>query len=356
MQRDTKQSRLVTIVIAYNRLGHALCKWKNLITPYNFESPPAMINPLSSIKKRIKMRYLRLLLIFSEEGSLKKTAEKMLITQSAATKTLKELETLVGKPLFARAPNGLIANELGKAAIRYAQLVFADLDSLHEEITALDAGHLGTVRIGAMTSLESTLLPKAIARIKKDHPKLNILVTFTTSDLLIQALNRGHLDLLVTRVPHGCEHEGLEFELFGEEHIQIVVGSHHPKCTKKSITLKDLAAYPWIVHPQATPLREVFHQLFSEAKLNTPLNLVETSSITFSASLLEQTEMVAIMSKSYTEYYCKLGIIKPLPINLPSSLPNYGLIYRKNRPVTPAMALVSSIIRDEVIGRADFHL
>lgn len=315
-----------------------------------------MINDLSYIKKRLRMRYLRLLLIFSEEGSLKKAAEKMLITQSAATKALKELETLIGKPLFDRTHNGLIANELGNAVIRYAELVFADMDSLHEEIIALDAGHLGTVRIGAMTSLEGTLLPKAIARIKKDHPKLNILVSFMTSDLLIQALNRGQLDLLVTRLPHGYEYEGLEFELFGEEHFQIVVGRQHPQNSETSISIKDLTSYSWIVHPQSTPLRDVFHRIFSEARLNTPLNLVETSSIMFSASLVQQTDMVCIMTKSYAEYYTRLGVIKQLPITLPCSLPNYGLIYRKNRPVTPAMALTCSILREEAFGEQRFQL
>ena len=306
-----------------------------------------MINTLAQIKTRFRMRQLRLLFILAEEGSLRKTAERMSITQPAATKGLQELETLLGESLFIRSPQGLIPNELGKAAIRYAQLVFADLDSLHEEMTAIESGHLGTIHLGAMSSLAGTLLPKVIARIKSSFPKLNVSVTISTSDVLLHALNRDQLDLLVARIPQDYVQENLDFERFGSEHLQIVAGRNHPQRQNAAISLADLAAYPWIVHPPATPLREIFTQIFRDAELNAPVNLVETSSMTLSASLLDQTDMLTIMSLSFVEYYQGFGLLKPLPVSLSCSLPNYGLIRRKNRPITPSMRLVCDMLRDE---------
>ena len=102
-----------------------------------------MINSLAHIKSRLHMRHLRLLSALSEEGSVRRTAEKLAITQPAATKILQEIEELLGQKMFVRTTNGLQPNGLGEAAIRYARLVFADLDSFHEEILAIESGHRG---------------------------------------------------------------------------------------------------------------------------------------------------------------------------------------------------------------------
>ena len=139
-----------------------------------------MINSLAHIKSRLHMRHLRLLSALSEEGSLRRTAEKLAITQPGATKILQEIEELLGQKMFVRTTNGLQPNGLGEAAIRYARLVFADLDSFHEEILAIESGHRGRVRIGAISALAGSQLPQAIAQIKADYPMLNLSVTIAT--------------------------------------------------------------------------------------------------------------------------------------------------------------------------------
>ena len=140
-----------------------------------------MINPLEQFRSRLRMRHLQLLFVLSEEGSLRKTAHIMALTQPAVTKALHDLESLVGDALFTRTHKGLVANKLGEAAIRYAQLVFADLSGLHEEMTALQSGNLGTLRIGSMGSLVGGLLPRTLAQLTQRHPKLNITVVIDTS-------------------------------------------------------------------------------------------------------------------------------------------------------------------------------
>lgn len=307
-----------------------------------------MIKPPQLLKNRLRMRHLRILQALFQEGSLRKTAECLAISQPAATKALRELEELVGKPLFLRSPQGLTPNELGKAAIRYAQLVFADLDSLYEEMLDLQSGYMGTIRIGAMSSIAGNLLPNALAQIKKNHPKLNVSVIITTSDILLQSLSRDQLDLVIARIPHGSVNEEFDFELFDEEIIQIVARNGHPEMSDRSVKLSALTQYPWIVHPQGTPLNEIFCQIFREARLKPPTNTVETASITLTASLLQKSDTITLMSYSLANFYRSLGLLSPLPVDFSCHLENYGLIRRKNRIITPVMQIVSDILRNQL--------
>ena len=306
-----------------------------------------MINPLSQIKTRLRMRHLQLLFVLSEEGSLRKAAEVMAMTQPAATKALHELESLVGEALFVRTPRGLVPNLLGEAAVRYAHLVFADMGTFHEEMKALQSGDLGLIRIGAMGSLTGSLLPRTIAQLKQKHPRLNINIMIDTSDILLQALNRDQLDLLVARIPQGYPFDGLSFEPFDEEVIQIVARTDHPQMYNAAASLASLADYPWVIQSQPAPLREIYSQIFREAQLAAPVSTVETASTMLTSSLLQQTDMIALMPMSLVAYYRSLGILAPLPVPLSVRLSNYGLICRKSRSATPSIQVVGAALCEQ---------
>ena len=70
-----------------------------------------MIPSLDSIFSRLRLRQLRLLIELDRCGSLHKAAEAMAISQPGATKALREVEEVLGVPLFQRLPSGLVAND-----------------------------------------------------------------------------------------------------------------------------------------------------------------------------------------------------------------------------------------------------
>ena len=304
-----------------------------------------MINSLEQLRSRLRMRHLQLLFVVSEQGSLRKTAQIMALTQPAVTKALHELENLVGEALFTRTHQGLLPNKLGEAAIRYAQLVFADLSGLHEEMSALQSGNLGTLRLGAMGSLAGDLLPRALAQLTRRHPKLNITVVIDTSDVLLQALSLDQLDLVVARVAQGRPTDELDFEEFDEELIQIVARTGHPLQHSTGLNLETLARYPWIVQSQPAPLREIYQQIFRQAQLQAPASQLETASTMLTVALLQQTDMITLMPLSLVEYYSKLGVLAALPVAVSARLMPFGLISRKGRVPTAAMEVVKAELR-----------
>jgi DNA-binding transcriptional LysR family regulator len=224
--------------------------------------------------------------------------------------------------------------------------VYTDLGSLHEEMVALRSSNMGKVRMGGLGALTGGLLPMTVTQIKQSHPKLTLSVLVDTSDILVQALHLDQLDFLVARIPQEYQWDDLEYEPLGEEIIQIAARASHPAIHADNLTLESLTRYPWVVHCRPTPLREIYHQVFREALVQAPLDIVESASTMLGVSLLLHTDMVTLMPKMLLDYYSSLGILARIPLELSAKLTPYGLIRRKNRPMTPAMQLVIDTLRE----------
>ncbi|OTP78890.1 LysR family transcriptional regulator [Caballeronia sordidicola] len=304
-----------------------------------------MIALSSAIRKRLRLRHLQLMLALSTAGSLRRAADELAMTQPAATKALRELEDAVGVQLFVRHARGMNATVYGEAVMRYARVVFEDLDELREELAAIEAGDVGKVRIGAVMAPAPELLTRAIVALKEAHPRLQITVQIDTSDVLVPALQQDQLDLMIGRIPDGVPGLDLSFETLSEEALSIVVRPGHPVRAIPRPKLAALAAYPWIVQPHPSPMRQIIDQTFRESRVTAPVSLVETSSILTTLSLLRDADMLAVLPSSVALYYEALGLIASLSTPLRGRLAPYGLILRKNRRVRPATQLAIDAIR-----------
>ncbi|WP_203330682.1 LysR family transcriptional regulator [Rhodovastum atsumiense] len=291
---------------------------------------------------------MRLLATLSERKSLRAAANALSLTQPAITKNLHELEDTLGETLFVRTPRGIEPNALGEAAIRFARLIFTDLSALRDELDVLRSGGVGNVRIGSMSSQTGGVIARAVARVKREHPRVNIAVVEETSDHLLGALEEDRLDLVVARIPQDRRDDNLIFETPAEEQIEIAVGARHPARGRPDLSLADLVDHTWIAQPHPAPLRVIHDQLFREARLPLPRSLVETSSTLTTVGLLDYSDMITLLPGSLIRFYGELGLMATLPIPVPGLLLPFGLIRRRNRVLTPAMETVADALRIEV--------
>jgi DNA-binding transcriptional LysR family regulator len=308
-----------------------------------------MIQPAASIRNRLRLRHLRLLVALAERHSLRAAAEDMAMTQPAATKALQELEELVGLPLFTRHTRGMIPTVYGTAVTHYAQVVFEDLAKLRDELVAIESGDVGRVRIGAVMAPAPELLTQVIIALKLQHPRLQIVVQIETSDLLIAALQQDQLDLAIGRLPDSIPTHDLTFEALAEEALAIIARPAHALSTQKpKAGLQTLTIFPWILQPHPSPMRQIVDQTFREGRIAPPVSIVETSSILTTLPLVLASDMLAVLPDSVARYYAALGVITILPQSLRGRLAPYGLILRRNRRITPATQLVIDAVRHHV--------
>src|SRR5882757_5360905 len=108
-------------------------------------------------------RLLQQFLAVAEKRNVTAAAEALHITQPALTRSVRQLEHILGVTLFDRLPTGVALTRQGEILARRAKLM--DLEYRHAlaEISALDQGLTGVLRIGAGPLWITSLLPPVIA-------------------------------------------------------------------------------------------------------------------------------------------------------------------------------------------------
>src|SRR3546814_7930719 len=83
------------------------------------------------------------------------------MTQSAASKALREAELILGDTLFERRRDGLYANQFGECAINYAHIIRKDVIALSDELTEIKTGQGGRIRVGVIMGGVPTILKRS---------------------------------------------------------------------------------------------------------------------------------------------------------------------------------------------------
>jgi DNA-binding transcriptional LysR family regulator len=155
-------------------------------------SPPPSRRPLDY---RVQPFDLQLFAAVTAHGTITGGAEAMGLSLAAASERLKALEHRVGIRLLERSKSGAVATDAGRALLRPAHRVLAELDSLHLEMAAFAHGLRGTVRLLGNTAAISELLPPRLARFLVAHPDIDVELQELPSDAILQALRRGTADV-----------------------------------------------------------------------------------------------------------------------------------------------------------------
>lgn len=303
-------------------------------------------NPHWFIRARLKTRQLLLLVAMEEEGGIYRAAQVLNMTQPAASKLLKDLEDMLGVQLFERLPRGMRPTWYGETMIRHARMALSTLAQAHDEIEALKVGRFGQVSIGAITAPAMTLLPQAVAAVKRLHPSLRVSVQIETSDVLMERLAQGRLDMMVGRLFEQHDKSGLRYEAMVEEEVSAIVRPGHPLLAAQGLALRDLVDASWIVPPAGSVLRHRFDLMFQEEGLAVPANLIETTALLFITNMLQRSDELCVVATDVARYYARHGLVRLLPIELPCKMDAFGLVTRTDRLLSPAATVMLNALKD----------
>lgn len=288
------------------------------------------------LRARLKTRQLLLLIALDDERNIHRAAELLCMTQPAASKQLKDLEDLLDVKLFDRRPRGMVPTRYGETMIRHARMALTSLSAAHDDIVALKHGLSGQAEVGVIMTPAMGLLPRAIARIKQQAPRLRVGVHMESSKVLLDLLQRGVLDFMIGRIVGEESAAGLQYEELTEETVCAVARVGHPLAQADNLRLTDLAAQAWILPPPGSVLRHRWELMFRRAGLEPPGNAVDTTALLLITALLQQTDSLHVMPVEVARYYASLKVLAILPIELPCHMDAFGIITREGHLMSPA--------------------
>jgi DNA-binding transcriptional LysR family regulator len=296
---------------------------------------------------QLKTRQLVFLVHLDDEGTLARAAAAAGLTQPAASKLLRQVETTLDVKLFERSARGMAPTCYGEILVRHARTALSGLGLAREEITALKSGLSGRATVGTVLSPGTQIVPVAIARVKQRYPGLRLGLEIDPSRQLVQRLLQGHLDMVVGRVLEvGCADELVYEPLATDEPHVIIAGAEHPLARRPGLDLEDLIDQPWILPPEGNLVRDRLFATFIQRGLTPPTNIVETLSLPAITSLLQHSHCVVALPEHAVQPYCKAGILKVLLRNLSLGIGGFGLVTRRHHKLSPAAQLLFNTLRE----------
>lgn len=185
------------------------------------------------------LRQLRYFIALAETGHFRRAAERCGISQPSLSLQIAALERSLGVALVSRGPGKVAPTVAGREVLARARRVLDEVQALADVAVTLASGVSGTVRLGATPSLGPYFLPAAVAVLHRAHPDLKLYVREAPPRRLVQQLDRGEQDMILTQLPlPGADYRVAR--LFREP-LCLVVPDADPLARREVVRETDLA-------------------------------------------------------------------------------------------------------------------
>lgn len=217
-----------------------------------------------SAAKAIDLHHLRLAVAASDYGSLRRAAEALAIKHTALSRSISQLEHLIGASLFERSSGGIKPTLAGRGVLRIARLILEQVDALVETAISNGRGDSGHLAIGFCTSISTGNLRATLEEFKKRLPEVEMTTMERSRQRLMTALRSGTLDVVIS--PGRPLPRDTRARLLWSERILISLPQDHTLSARDVIYWTDLRGET-ILLSQYDPGRELEDLLIAKLVL-----------------------------------------------------------------------------------------
>jgi DNA-binding transcriptional LysR family regulator len=177
-------------------------------------------------------------------GTLAGAADGLLVSRSALTAGLDELERALGVTLLRRRrASGVELTPEGAHFLDGALSLLLAADDLSGRVSQRTL--VGELHVGCFGSLAPTVLPAPIAAFARDYPAVDVIIQATSQDLLIHSLASGDLELAVLYRTEPFPQ--LESALLYRTRMHVVLHEAHPLAQEDVVPAAGLGGDPFVL-------------------------------------------------------------------------------------------------------------
>ena len=189
---------------------------------------------------------LRTFIAVARQGTFAAAGDRVGLTQAAVSGQIKRLEEMLGFSLFDRTGRSATLNVAGARTLARAQEIVSLFDALGD---AVDDGQFGgRMRVGAIASVQSTVLARALLPFRQRFPKLHVHIVPGMSLHLLDQLDAGELDMAIMIPPSFGMPSDFSWQPLIREPFQLVV----PAMTRGDDWRSLLQSQPFLRYDRAS--------------------------------------------------------------------------------------------------------
>ncbi|MEU1874104.1 DNA-binding transcriptional LysR family regulator [Streptomyces ambofaciens] len=258
----------------------------------------------------MELRHLQHFVAVAEDQHFTRAAERLLVSQSGLSASIRALERELRAPLFVRTTRRVTLTEAGRALLGEAQRILAQVRSAHEAVAAVQGVLRGTLSLGAEQCIAGVPVAGLLAAFRRRHPDVEIRLRQAGSGELAEEVAAGRLDLAFAYRTQADTDQLRSVSLAGEPMTVLCHPDHRLAADGAVLTPHDLADEVFVdFHPDWGP-RRVTDAVFATAGVRRTVPL-EVNDVHGLLDLIDENLGIAVVPRHFRH---KRAALTSLPL------------------------------------------
>ena len=275
---------------------------------------------------KFSLKQIEVFLETTHTLNITKAAERLSMSQSAASESLKSLENQFDIQLFDRVGKRLQLNDFGKIIRKQAESFLAQAQALEQALSKHE--QVGELKVGATLSIGNYLAIHILSEFKQLYPQANVLLEVANTTKISEKVANFELDIGL--IEGEIAHSELDFIPWREDELVVFCAPNHYLATHKNLSDDDLIKAKWILRESGSGTRQAFdfamHGILSQLTVN--LELQHTEAI---KRAVESGMGIGCLSRITLQDAFKRGSLIPLDLPHRDLHRQFYLILHKNK-------------------------
>ena len=260
---------------------------------------------------------LRILKAIAQEGSFKRAADSLYVSQPAVSLQVQNLERQLDVPLFDRGGRRAQLTEAGHLLLSYGDKILSLCQETCRAIEDLQNLQGGTLIVGASQTTGTYLLPKMIGLFRQKYPEVAVQLHVHSTRRTAWSVSNGQVDLAIIggEIPTELA-ESLETVPYAEDELALILPTSHPFAKLETIQKEDLYKLQFIALDSQSTIRKVIDQVLARCDIDTRRFKfeMELNSIEAIKNAVQSGLGAAFVSTSAIAKELQMGVLHRAPI------------------------------------------
>ncbi len=212
---------------------------------------------------------LRILKAIAAQGSFKKAADLLYVTQPAVSLQIQNLEKQLEITIFDRGGRKALLTEAGRLLLDYCERILNQCDEACKAIEDLNSLKGGTLVIGASQTTGTYLMPRMIGLFRQKYPEVSVQLQVHSTRRTGWSVANGQIDLAIIggQLPGDLENL-LQVVPYATDELALVLPIKHPLAHKKELLKEDLYKLNFVTLDSQSTTRKVVDKLLKDSGLD----------------------------------------------------------------------------------------
>lgn len=300
----------------------------------------------------ISLRQLEYLVAVADLLGFRRAAERCHVSQPALSAQIQQLEEVLGVKVFERDKRRVMLTEEGKELVARARRVLTEAGDILSAAARLADPFSGSLHLGVIPTIAPYVLPEVVPALVKKYPRLQLRLREEKTELLVQALEEGRLDVaLLALVP---EVDELEHEIIAEDPFVVAAPPEHALAKKKQVQLRDLDEENVLLLEDGHCFRGQALALCTRVGAR-EVDFRATSLTTLAQMVMTGDAGITLLPALSVPIENRLGQLVVRPFSAPGPSRTLALVWRPGYPRADALRQLAGTLRSVWPGNKTKH-